>query len=128
MSVQKGNKQHDSFFMIERLARRIMDDLGRDHRWKEYDMTYIAAYRRAQDMKEDVLFRYTWWLMRKEIDMKQVASFRGIVCRDCFCGYDCDIDHSAGITLRDIMIYLVCHEVVEEINRERWDYFQDAVA
>ena len=129
MNVQKGNKQHrDSFDLINRLARRIMDEFGRDHRWKEDDMTYLAAYRRVENMTEDVLYRYTWWLMREKIDMKQVASFRGIVCCDCFCGYDCDVDHSAGISIRDIMIYLVCHEVVEEIDRERWDYFRQDVA
>lgn len=131
MNVQQGNRQHNSFFLIERLARRIMDQYGRDHRWKEDDMTYLATHNRAQDMDDRTLFRYCDPLLtRDEVNMARVASGRQLACEACYCGYEgeheCDIDHSAGIGLRDIMVHLICEAVCEEIERARWDYFDVA--
>ena len=129
MSVQHMGNRHDSFLLIERLARRIMDQLGRGHRWKDEEMTWMAPFQRASDMSDTVLFRYTEYLMRNDLDMEELT--RGIIllrregCMECYCDLGCEIDHSAHITLRDIMIYLVCEAVVEEIDETRWDYFDE---
>ena len=124
MNVQRQGKQHNSFFLLERLARRIMDLLGPDHRWKECDVTYIIAYSRVRHMKDEVLFRYVGWLMRDPVDLQEVTSFREIaVCDHCVRGFECRTDHSIGISLRDIMIFMICKEVVQEIESERFNYF-----
>lgn len=126
MNVQTGNKQHSSPFLINRLARRIMDHLGHDHRWKESEMTYLTAYHRVEHMLEEDMVRYIWRRMRDPVNLERVAIFRSLVCETCFCKGECDVDHSAGISIRDIMIYLICEAVEEEIEEERWNYFAAA--
>ncbi|MBU0732107.1 hypothetical protein KKC88_04465 [Patescibacteria group bacterium] len=129
MNVQQKGNRHDSSYLIERLARRIMDHFGPDHWWKETDSTWRAAYGRASDMTDAVLFRYTEDMMLDGLDLDQTA--RGIVgvreesCCECYCGFECNVDHSAHITLRDVMIYMMCEAVVEEIDEARWDYFDE---
>ena len=132
MSVQQqGNRQHNSLHLIPRLARRIMSDLGRDHRWKEDEGAYFNAHMRVSNMDDQTLFRYVNpHLVRDEIDMKRIAMCRELLCKACYCGYEgeheCKVDHSAGIGLREIMIHLICEAVCEAVCEERWEYFKAA--
>jgi hypothetical protein len=125
MSVQKGNKQRD---LVHRLACRILDHFGQSHRWKEPDMAIGEAYLRATDMTDETLFRYVWWRMRDSVDMQAVVRFK----QEVFPGYDiwddCDVDRSENVSIRDIMIYLLCMAVMDEVEHIRWDYFRSNVA
>lgn len=123
MSVQKGNKQRDCWDLITRLARRILDHFGPDHRWRDDELAYREVYRRVQDMRENTLFRYSWCLMHDPVNMKAVANFYTSMRLDCnFDHYS--IDHVADLSMRDIMVFLVCRAVMDRIEMELgWDYF-----
>jgi hypothetical protein len=80
-------------------------------------------------MDDGTLFRYVNPHLTREVtDMERIARDRRLVCEDCFCGNECDIDHSVGISLREIMIHLICQEVSLEMAswEAYWEHHEAA--